>query len=162
MAEEKETKRSVMPGRVKLAESARNHWVVTVEQGTTREDLKRPEFWALVSKNMRPYDRLEVRSDDGTFWAEYLVLSSDRAWARVHELRFEALGTQDVSLTQAQADDVRSRYEIAWRGPHLKHCVERKDGSKVERLREGFGDKLAAQTWLEQHLKTAGVPTVAA
>lgn len=158
---EKETKRAVMPGRVKGAEYVRNLWIVTVEQGTTREDVKRPEFWSLVSGNFKPYDRIELRSDDGTFFAEYLVLSADRAWARLHELSFHNLGTQDVSLTAAQAEEQRKRYEIAWRGPHLLHCVERKDGDKVERLKEKLADKTVAQQWLDDHLKTVGVPATA-
>jgi hypothetical protein len=156
MPEIKETKRAVMPGRVKLAESARNYWVVTVEQGTTREELKRPEFWSLVGKNFRPYDRIEVRSDDGSYFAEYIVKSADRAWAIVHELRFEALGTQDVSLTQAAEAQLRSRYAVAYRGPHLLHCVERTDGTKVERLTEKLQTKVEAMTWLDNHLKAVG------
>ena len=159
---EKETARKVMPGRVKSAEIARNFWVATVEQGVTREDLKRPEFWALVGKNFKPYDRLEVRADDGTFFAEYVVLSADRAWAKVQELSFHMLGTQDVSLTEAQAKEHRARFSVEWRGPHLKHCVERKDGSKVERLKEGISDKAEASQWLESHLKTVGSIAVTA
>ena len=156
------TPRSVMPGRVKLAESARNHWVVTVEQGTTREEILKPEFWALVGKTFRPYDRVEVRSDDGTFFSEYLVLSADRAWAKVHELRWVPLGTSDVSLTLAAQAEHRQRFKVEWRGPHLKHCVERKDGANVERLKDGFADKAEAQAWLEGHLKTIGAPAVTA
>ncbi len=151
---EKETARKVMPGRCKPAEIARNSWAVTVEHGTNREDLRRPEFWALVGKNFRPYDRIEVRADDGTFFAEYLVVTADRAWAKVHELRFEKLGTQDVSLTQALDADLRSRYAIKYNGPHLRYCVERKDGEKVERLKDKCQDQAEASAWLEGHLKT--------
>lgn len=161
MSEIKETARKVMPGRCKSAELVRNSWAITVEHGTSREDIKRPEFWALVSKNFRPYDRIEARADDGTFFAEYIVLSADRAWARVHELRFEALGTQDVSLTEAAAADIRARYTIKYNGPHLKYCVERQDGEAVERLQQGM-DKPAATIWLEQHLKTVGAIAVPA
>lgn len=162
MSENKETARNVMPDRCKSAELVRNYWAVTVEQGTTREDLKRPEFWALVSKNFRPYDRIEVRADDGTFFAEYVVLSADRAWTKVHEYRFEMLGTQDVSLTEAHQVDIRQRYAIKFNGPHLKWCVERKDGVKVERLKEKCADQAEATVWLENHLKTVGVMAVTA
>jgi hypothetical protein len=150
------TPRAVMPGRVKTAEAARNFWVVTVEQGTKRDDILRPEFWALVAKNFRPYDRIELNSDDGAFFGEYLVLSADRAWAKVHELRFEPLGTQDVSLTEAAAAEFRRRFSVQYRGQHLKHCVERTDGNKVERLKEGCQDRREALDWLEGHLKTVG------
>lgn len=156
MSENKETARKVMPGRCKSAELARNAWAVTVEQGTTREDLKRPEFWALLGKNFKPYDRIEVRADDGTFFAEYLVRTADRAWAKVEELTFYTLGTQDVSLTEAAAADVRSRYSVKYNGPHLRYCVERKDGSKTERLKDKCKDQAEASSWLEDHLRTVG------
>jgi hypothetical protein len=159
---EKETARKVMPGRCKSAELARNFWVVTVEQGTSREDLKRPEFWALVAKNFRPYDRIEARADNGTFFAEYVVQTSDRAWAKVHELRFEMLGTQDVSLTEAAQSDLRGRYKIKYNGPHLRYCVERTDGNKVERLKEKCADQAEASAWLEDHLKTVAGTAVPA
>lgn len=161
MSNEQATPRSVMPGRVKHAEMARNYWVVTVEQGTTKEEINRPEFWALVGKQFKPYDRIEVRSDDGTFFAEYLVLSADRAWAKVHELSFVNLGTQDVSLTEANTIAYRAKFKVEWRGPHLKHCVERTDGTKVERLKEGIQEKAEANRWLDGHLKTVGVPAAA-
>lgn len=150
---EQATPRNVMPGRVKIARSARNDWFVTVEQGVTREELKRPEFWSLVGKQFKPYDRIDVGCDDGSFFAEYIVITADRAWAKVQELRFIQIGTQDVSLTEAHAADIRRRYEVKWRGPHLKHCVERKDGDKVERLKEGCLDAAEATLWLEEHLK---------
>lgn len=156
MSENKETARNVMPGRCKPAEIARNYWVVTVEQGTTQDDLKRPEFWALVGKNFRPTDKIEVHCDDGTFFAEYLVITADRAWAKVHELRFERLGIQDVALTQSHAADIRSRFSVKYNGPHLRFCVERKDGEKVERLKEKCADQAEASAWLEGHLKTVG------
>jgi hypothetical protein len=162
MSENQETARKVMPGRCVSAEFARNSWAVTVEQGTTREDLRRPEFWSLKAKDFRPYDRIEVRVDDGVYFAEYIVLSADRAWAKLHELRFEYLGTQDVSLTEAQAADIRTRYAIEYRGPHLRFCVERKEGTNVERLKEKFQDKAAASMWLEDHLKTVSNIAVAA
>lgn len=155
MAEEK-SNRTVVPGRKKTAESARNFWVVTVEQGTKREDLKRPEFWSLVSADFRPYDRIEVRCDDGTFFAEFVVLSCDRTWARVHELIYCLLGTQDVSLSEAAILEARGRYKVEWRGPHLKFCVERKDGENIARVQQELPDKVAATVWLENHLKTVG------
>jgi hypothetical protein len=155
------TPRAVMPGRVKTAEAARNFWVATVEQGTKREDIRRPEFWALVAKNLRPYDRIELNYDDGSVFAEYLVLSADRAWAKVHELRWEPLGTQDVSLTEAAAAEMRRRFKVVFRGQHLKHCVERTDGTKTERLKEGCQDVAEATAWLEGHLKTIGASALA-
>lgn len=163
MADKQETNRKVMPGRCKPAEVARNAWAITVEQGTTREDLRRPEFWSLIGRNFKPYDRVEVRIDDGTYFAEYLVITADRAWAKLEELRFYQLGTQDVSLTEAHAAGIRARFTVRYVGPHLRYCVERNDGNKVERIKDNCQDKAEASLWLEEHLKTIGAAaTVAA
>ena len=162
MSDEKKAAPAVMPHRKKEAAQARNHWVVTVEPGVTRQDLMRPDFWAHMGKDFRPYDRVEVRCDDGTFFAEYIVRTADRTWANVQELAFHMLGTQDISMTQAQILEERGRYRIEYRGPHLMHCVERKDGKDYVRLKEKCQDKAEAGLWLENHLKTVGVAAVPA
>lgn len=156
MSEEKKEYRKIQPGRVRPAEVVRREWACTVEQGVTREDLSSPEFWSLKAREFKPYDRLEVRADDGTFFAEYLILTCDRTWAKVQELSWHNLGTQDISLTESQEIERKSKYSVHWRGPHLLFCVERNDGGKVERLRDKLRDKSEAVKYLEEHLKTVG------
>jgi hypothetical protein len=74
--------------RMKSGEYVRNIWVVTVESGVTKEDLTDVSFWAHVARSFKPYDHIEVRTDDGAYYAEFLVLSCDRTWAKVHEIRY--------------------------------------------------------------------------
>lgn len=142
-----EGKQQVAASRMRGAEYERAVHVVTVEQGVSRETLKEPTFWAQVASKLRPWGRLEVRSDDGTFYAEYLVLACDRTWARVHELSYVSLTDADISLTQAG-----DNYELKWRGPHLKWSAIRKTDSVA--LQEGFQTKDEAKLWLDGHIKT--------
>ena len=153
----KKNTKAVMPERVKIAEAARNRWAVTVEPGTTRDQLKLPEFWSLNARLFIPGDFLEVISDDMAFYAEYKVLSCDRTWAKVHELSWHDLTTPEVSLTEIQSAEQKAKHSVEWRGPHLLFCVERKDGDKVERLKEKCKDRAEATLYLENHLKTVGV-----
>lgn len=137
------------PSRMKQGEYERTVWVATVEQGVGREDLKDPSFWAHVANKLRPWDKLEVRADDGTFYSEYLILACDRAWAQVHELMYASLTTSDISLTQADT------LQLKFRGPHLKWSVIRTADGAV--LKEQCQTKDEASAWMDGHIKTVGV-----
>lgn len=143
--EEEKLTAVLMPKRIGLAEHIREYWVVTVEENVTRKDLMNPAFWAHASQVLKPYNRIEVRHDAGQFFAELLVLSVGRGYAKVFELSFHEL---DKSLTpEMQSPD----YEIAWKGPALKYCVVRKSDS--ERIKDGMG-KEEAHIWLRDYLQT--------
>jgi hypothetical protein len=83
--------------------------------GTFPEDLLMPEYWAHVTAFMRPWQRIEAHSEDGTWFAEYIVLSVDRAWARVRMLGKYNLTSNDVALSQAEKLS-QSGFEVKWRG----------------------------------------------
>lgn len=117
------------PSRFKSAEYERNTHVITIELGTDRETILSPEFWAHIAFKLRPWDKIEARSDDGTFYAEYIVLAAERTWAKVHEIMYVNLTSTDVSMTQAAIQN--DEYEVKWRGPHLKHSIIRKSDGAV-------------------------------
>lgn len=136
-----------VPNRVQMAEHGRNIHLYTAPAGAAPEDMLAPAYWGLVSKNFAPYDHVEVRTDDGRFWAEYIVIASDRTWAKLHPLRV-------VELPNAQLEEVDPGYKIEWKGPHLKFCVLRvSDGSSVH---EGEQERSGAVSWLQQYLRTIG------
>lgn len=139
----------LMPQRMHLAEHERTAYVVTVESHTSRELLKEPSFWSLVAKKFRPYDRLEVRSDDGTFWAEYLVLACDRTWAKVHEMSFHKLTTSEIAQTQAAIQN--DEFEVKWGGPHNKFRVIRKSDNAV--IKDQIQTKDDADLALKEYVK---------
>lgn len=115
--------------RMQSGDFVRNLWVVTAEQGTTKEDILTPSYWSHVASQFRPYDRIEVRVDDGTYFAELLILSCDRTWAKVKELSFNSLTTSDVSQTQASEE--MAEFDIQWKGPVNKWSVIRKSDDAV-------------------------------
>jgi len=136
----------IISNRLKSAEFERIQWVATVEQGVTREDLLEPSFWSLAAVNLSPYNRIEVRCDDGTFYGEYLVLDSSRTWAKLYELSFHQLTSSDVSLSQTEKPALV--LDIAFKGPHKKWCVLR--GEDI--LQEGML-KNDAEDWARNHMK---------
>ena len=128
--------------RINLQESVRNYWVATVEPHITRDDLLVPTFWANIAHAFKQFDRIEVRQDDGKFFAEYLVLQQDKTAAYLKELTWYDLSKK----VEVKNPD----YMYKYRGPHAKHSIIRvKDGSV---LIEHLETKAEAERWLTEYL----------
>lgn len=136
--------------RFQLAEQARNTWAITVEGGEHRpskDEILSGAFLAHVATRLRPYDRIEVRCDDDSFFAELLVLSTGHAVARTAVLSWTAL----TAIDDAAADEI-SGYKIEKKGPHKQWCVIRESDKAY--IHEGAVSREAARFWLVEHLKT--------
>ena len=131
---------------VKGAEYAREIWCVTVQQGVTLNDLKRPEVWANVAAKLKPWTILEVRAEDGTYFAWLVVLAAERTWAKVDVLLEKKLTTTDVSKTQASGVE---GYTYQWKGAKLRHCIVRESDGEV--VHSEAPTKPDALHWLEEH-----------
>ena len=132
-------------------------WAVMAPNGLKAENLLVPGFWALYATKMRPFDEIRARAEDGTWMARFVVLEAGRTWARVHQLELHNLGTQDVSLTKAVAqnlEEARKAFNVVHRGPRAWSVVRIADKHVMH---EGEQTKDAANAWLDGHLKTAGV-----
>lgn len=147
MADEKRAIPMLSPNRMQMAEFGRNIHLVTAESSEHPDDFLQPEFWAHVAKNFAPFDHIELRTDDGQYWAEFLVLSCDQQWAKVELLREVKL----PEVAEAVADE---RFAVKWKGPHLKWCVIRASDSSI--VHEGDPDKATAQGWMESYVRTIG------
>lgn len=150
-AAEQEVERKVEqlnPTRMKEGQYERTHWVATAHANTQPEDLLKPEYFSHVAAKLRPWDKIEARADDGTWYAEFLVLESGRNWARVVMLTKHNLTSADVAQSQAQA---MSKLEIVYRGPHSKWSVIRKADNEV--LHEGEETQGGAVNWANERLK---------
>ena len=123
---------------------------ITVEMGTKLEDVLQPEFFANVAPRLTPYCKVRVRTDDGAWYAELLVLSVGRVWAKTTPLHCVDLTAGDVDLTDADRSD---KYRVQYRGPHLKWCAVNKESGDV--LRDSMESKREATAWLSDYAKTA-------
>lgn len=142
----------LVPLRRKLAEHARNTHVVTVEDASHPEDFVKPEFWALVAKEMQIGDRVDIQDDGLTFYGEYLVVACDRTWAKLHELRIS-------HLVAVKEQSVSPDYEIVFKGPHMKYCVVRLSDRSL--VHEGAATRQDANTWLLGYARTIGAKLAA-
>ena len=137
----------VPPNRCQMAEHGRNIFLITAETGEFPGDFLQPEFYAHVAKDMRPMDHVEIRTDDGTYWAELLVTEAAANWAKVHLLR-------EAKLQPAGDQPTDKRFRIEWKGPHLKHCVIRAKDSSV--IHSGDALRKDSMTWLEDYTRNIG------
>lgn len=135
------------PARMKECEFERTCYVMTAHEETLPEDLLNPDYWSHVAEKLRPWDKIEARADDGTWYAEFIVLETSRRWAKVCLLFSVALTTKDVSLSQSAKDE----YSVEFKGPMRKWSVIRKSDSAM--IHEGEQTKDGAYQWLANRLK---------
>lgn len=150
MAEEKKRTPMMDQTRMRLAEYERQDWVANIEYGLTPEDIMVPGFWAHMASQLKPYDHIEARSDDGLWIAYLIVTGCDRTWARVACDRLTKLSTKDVAETQAAI-----QHKVEWKGPQHKFTVIRVADAVA--LKTGFTTKEEASKWMTDHERTIGV-----
>lgn len=118
--------------------------VITAEPGTTLEDLLVPNFWSFVAVRFHPRDKIHVNWEDGSAYAELLVLDRNRISASVDVLIHRTYGP---SVPFATVDG----WEVKFRGPHKKWSVINQKSRQV--LHEGLETEAEAMSALARHLK---------
>lgn len=143
--------RAMEKSRLREASYDRVIYSATAFEDTTPEDMLKPEYWAHVAATLKSWDRIEARANDGTWWAEFIVLYTGKAMAKVHLIR-----TVDLTEASPEGHGVNefADYQVKWRGPHSKWSVIRNSDSEV--VHEGAESKGNAETWLKSQLKALG------
>lgn len=150
MAEKREV--VLNPSGLDLAEQKRHVWHVVAAYGTTRADIENPGYWAHVAGRLRPKARIEVHAEDDSFYAEYMVTSCDKTWAKIVNLLF--IDLTKTSITKEQEQGINDAYEVTFRGPK-KWSVVRKSDRAV--LQEGLHSRDDGEKWLAVHLNAQGI-----
>tara|TARA_R110000868_G_scaffold411755_1_gene708898 strand:- start:17797 stop:18267 length:471 start_codon:yes stop_codon:yes gene_type:complete len=141
--------RPLEPARMKGGDFVRQIHCATAFDDTKPEDLLIPEYWAHVAASLHPWDRVEVVANDGSWWAELMVLDCGRNYARMAIMR-----DFDLSGKTNQAPLDMKAYTVKHRGPHSKWSVIRiSDGAVVH---EGSEKQDMADAWLKNHLIALG------
>lgn len=112
---------ALLPSRLKPLGFVGNNWTIVAEHGVTIQQILEPSFFANVASQMNRYDKVDVHSEDGSYWAELLVLSKTENSVTTDCLRFKNLTMDEKALK-----DHNSKYEVKWLGPSAKWCVVRK------------------------------------
>lgn len=130
--------------------TVRSHWVYTAEGGTQITDVMQPDYWAGLGRRPQPWDIIEVREESGAWWAQLLVIES--TCAGVHVAGIKALELDGVAPRNFVPFDEEG-CTITHKGPFLKWCVTRAEGTQVQ---GGFEDESRAEQCLREHLYERG------
>jgi hypothetical protein len=133
---------SITNSRVKDAAYVRNIFSATPEIGTKYEDVLKPEYWSHVAASFHPTDRIEVLSEDGSWFAELFVVSCGRNWAKVCPLRF-------VELSESVPTEAQDKFKVVWRGQVHKHSVVRIADNAV--IKTEFATAADAKKWMDDY-----------
>lgn len=142
--------------RKHLAEHQRNIWHVDVEIGTTAEDLLNPAYWAHNARELRVLDRIEAHSEDGTWFAEYLVQDAGMNFAKVAMLRKCEL----AAVTPQGSTALLIGHVVEYGGKHAQFRVVREVDRKV--LKDGLKTKADAFVWLDNYGRSIATSSQAA
>ena len=125
---------SIVKNQMKQAEFVRAVWFV---EDATIEDALKPEFYVHVGQYLHPRDRIELVPRDMSFYAELLVVSCGKQWAKVVPIVYLNLAKPEKSLPG---------YKVSY-NPRQGWRVIR--NSDKELMVKDLPDKEAAEKWVE-------------
>lgn len=134
------------PNRLQRAEHYCVSYAVVLPGAVALDEAMKPEYWAHVGKQLKQHDMIRIIPEDGSYFAEALVLASGPGFAKLHLLRHESLEGNAEPAADA------SGLFVKYNGPHDKYVVIRR--SDGEKLKTGLASKVEAQRWLDDHLAT--------
>jgi len=132
---------AITASRFGLADEYRNVWRVTCDMDTKPEHALEQGYWAHVSMNLRPGDRIVVVPDNFAWELHLRVIGAGRLYAHVIKLEF-------YQLTPATPPEkLPSIYTIGFAGAHHKWRVVREG----QPLKDGFETEALARRWAANH-----------
>jgi hypothetical protein len=132
--------------RMKPAEYSRQVYFVVPETGTPFADVLKPEYWTHVAGKLKSLDRIEVFPEEGTYFAELLVVYAGNNTVRVRELSC-------VEFGESESQEEKSDYEIKWSGPIARWRITRKSDNVVLVDGDEVATRPLAEDWLRNYLK---------
>lgn len=134
---------------IKPIEFARSGFVAVAPNGVSLESAIEPEFWTHVARGIKRYDRIELRAEDDTWWADLLVVKAERLALHVRVVATLDLSGAEQGITE---DGVPKGYQVSWGGPTHKFRVTRKSDSAI--LAHGMSKEDAIR-WAIEDAKAA-------
>jgi hypothetical protein len=150
-----ETMTTLSQSRFKMAEHYCNHWAAVLQAEHSIEDALTPEFWAHNAGVMKPGDTIRLLPEKQDFYALLIVMAAARGYAKVKVLDFVDLTQPTIIVEQGTGEQIADEpvmedLEVAYKGPHLKHCVIRKSDKHI--LKDCISAKADAEQWMRDHL----------
>lgn len=133
---------------VNFAESSfvRTTFAATIPHDTPYEAIFDPMFWSNMARKMKIGDKIEVFAEDGSYYAELIVIAYAPQWVKVKETLPKVSLVDDI-----EAPEEVSGYEVKWRGPNGRWAVIKLPSTV---LFANGQTKEDAENWLKEHKKT--------
>lgn len=136
-----------VPAGLKQAHFTRNVFTLSVENHVLVSDILKPVFWTHIAAQLHKNDRVEVLPENGTWYAEFMVIASSSNWAKVVPLRIIQLDTEGVST--AALDE----YYVKWGTQSTGFRVHRQADKAVMKDEKGkdlkFETAEQANEWIQ-------------
>ena len=147
--------RQITDARFNLAEHANNTWRARLEDGTTMDDLRTPEFYRLLSAKVRAGDLIHAAWENGAGFVILYVRATSSGALVVHPVA-GGLFRDDGALVETlptpgidETDGVR----VEWAGEqHLWRVVRAVDGAVIK---DRLGEQREARRQRTLYLQTA-------
>jgi hypothetical protein len=123
------------------AEYRHTVYVVTPPEGTTLDDMLKPEYWAHVAYRLKPDDMIRALPEDRSFYASLVVRTAHRLSARMDVVHY-------IERGEPEADTVAGDYSVGWGGPAHRYRVIRNSDKEV--IQHGFADKGDALKFIDK------------
>lgn len=115
--------------------------------GTQVPDVLQSQYWAPCHRTLQPLDEIRVIEELGAWVCWLFVRSSTEDGVVVAGIKALDLGS--VAPRNFQPTNLEG-CQVTYKGPFLRWCVERPDGTQ---LQGGFEDEKRAAHWLTDHLR---------
>lgn len=129
--------------RFSPAEQVRRIFDYVASAGTTVDELLVPTYWKEIARHVGPWDRLEVRSEDGSWFAEFIVRS-------VAPTGVELVPYRGTMIEQGMQP--RGKHTRGADGRRVLHLGEFRKWAIVdgagEVVKDGFATESEALRWL--------------
>lgn len=145
----------MISGRMKLAEFARSVHVATMPAGVDYEKALDPAFWAHVAQQIKSRDRIELWAEDGSWFADLIVVKAGRLETHVKELVKIDFDTPATIAPPASAPS--TGYHVDYGGAVDLYRVIRDADSMV--MTQGLS-QTAAQQWITEHIAAQATVSV--
>ena len=138
------------PNAMLQAEYAYTTYHIVPPTGTTIKDMEDPAFWCHVAQKLAPGHRIEVDAEDGSFYAKFKVVYTERMAAHVVLLHHTIIDKDILPDVETE----RKKYNVRFNGPVAKWGIIRHSDKVL--LEGSFETKDEANTWLDEYIKAPG------
>lgn len=124
---------AIIKTQMKQSEFVRNVWCI---KDATVEDVLKPEFFVHTGQYLKAGDKIELIPNDMSFYAELLVVSCGKQWAKVKVIVHQKF---DGPVKKEEKYSVNHNPKQGWRVVRL---------SDKEVLSKDHPDRESAELWL--------------